>query len=69
MVTRASPGEARPYQRRLDGLWVVVVRDVEGRRKYLYSTTKPGVLERRHEYLAGSAAGLSLPSTKLTVGH
>jgi integrase len=69
MGKRAVPGEGRPYQRRSDGLWVVVVRDVEGRRKYLYASTSDAVVERRDEYRAGAAMGLNLASTRLTVGQ
>jgi integrase len=69
MAQRAAKGEGRPYQRRSDGLSVVVVRDPDNRRRYLYGQTKAAVLDRRSEYLGGAAAGLSLASTKLTVGR
>lgn len=68
-MPRAGKGEGRPYTRKSDGLQVVVVRDSDGKRKYLYASTRAEVLERRDEYLAGSAMGLSLASRKLTVGH
>jgi hypothetical protein len=46
-MARASKGEGRPYTRKSDGLSVVVVRDADGKRKYLYATTRDAVIERR----------------------
>lgn len=69
MGKRAVRGEGRPYRRTSDGLWVAVVRDAEGRRKYLYGSSPDAVVERRDEYLAGASMGLSLASTRLTVGR
>jgi hypothetical protein len=47
----------------------VVVRDPAGRRKYLYGSTSAAAVARRDEYLGGSAMGLDLASTRLTVGR
>lgn len=69
MGERAVKGEGRPFQRSQDGLWVVVVRDAAGKRKYLYASTSDAAIARRDEYVAGVSMGLSLASTKLTVGR
>jgi len=68
-MTRAKPGEGRPFKRKSDGLSVVVVRDAEGRRKYLYASSPAAAIARRDEYLAGTAMGLNIASTRLTVGR
>ena len=68
-MARARPGEGRPYQRMSDGLWVVAVRDRDGRRKYLYASTSDAAIARRDEYVAGVVQGLDLASPKLTVGR
>lgn len=68
-MSRAKPGEGRPFKRKQDGLWVVVVHDREGRRKYLYASSPEAIVEKRDEYVGGAAMGLTLASTKLTVAH
>jgi len=66
---RAVKGTGKPYERSSDGLWVAVVRDPDGKRKYLYASNPDAVVERRDEYLAGASMGLNLASSKLTVGR
>lgn len=68
-MAKAQVGEGRPYRRKSDGLWVVAVRDVAGKRKYLYGSSPDAVIERRDEYRAGTMMGLDLASTRLTVGR
>lgn len=65
---RASKGEGRPYQRSADGRWVVVVRDVAGRRKYLYGWSRDEVIEKRDDWNAGVRMGLTPAPRTLTVG-
>lgn len=68
MARRASPGEGRPYQRGADGRWVVVVRDPDGRRRYLYAWSPAEAIAKRDEYRAGVVQGLRL-NARLTVGR
>lgn len=65
---RASPGEGRPYQRKADGRWVVVVRE-QGKRRYLYARTRPDVIEKRDEAMGRVRQGLTVRPSKLTVGE
>lgn len=65
---RASPGEGRPYQRKADGRWVVVVRE-QGKRRYLYARTRPDVIDKRDEAMGRVRQGLSARPSKLTVGE
>lgn len=68
MARRAAPGEGRPYQRRSDGRWVVVVRDQEGRRRYLYASTLVGAVVKRDEAMERVRAGMSAKPARITVG-
>lgn len=68
MSKRASPGEGRPYQRSADGRWVVVVRDGEGRRRYLYAWSSSEALEKRNDYISAIRMGLIPPTGRLSVG-
>lgn len=68
MTRRASPGEGRPYQRRQDGRWVVVVRDPDNRRRYLYAGLKADVIAKRDEWNAATRMGMAPPSGRHTVG-
>lgn len=66
---RASPGEGRPYQRQQDARWVVVVRDLEGRRRYLYAWSRADAIARRDEYRGSIRMGVTPAPARLTVGH
>jgi integrase len=67
MAKRASPGEGRPYQRKEDGRWVVVVRDVDGRRRYLYAPLRPEVVAKRDDWNTAIRTGLTPSTGRLTV--
>lgn len=69
MGERAVKGAGKPYRRKSDGLWVVAVRDGDGRRKYLYASTPDAVVERRDEYLGGATVGMSLAGPRYTTGR
>ncbi len=69
MARRAINGEYRPYQRSSDGIWVVVARDADNRRKYLYASSRTAVLARREEYTAFRRIGLTPAAGRLTTGR
>lgn len=68
MARRASPGEGRPYQRRADGRWVVVVRDSANRRRYLYGLSSAEVIEKRDAFTGAVRTGWTPPTGRLSVG-
>lgn len=69
MARRASPGEGRPYQRSADGRWVVVVRDQDGRRRYLYAWSRSDAIAKRDEAMSRVRGGLTATPARLTVGR
>lgn len=69
MARRASPGEGRPYQRKADGRWVVVVRDPEGRRRYLYAWSPAEAVAKRDNALDRIREGLTARAPRITVGR
>lgn len=69
MKRRAAKDEGRPYQRNQDGRWVVAVRDLEGRRKYLYAWSPAEAIAKRDEHRAMVRMGLNPTPARLTVGR
>lgn len=68
-MTRAGKGEGRPFRRGQDGRSVVVVRDADGKRRYLYGWSHDEVIAKRDEFLAATRMGMTPPTGKLSVGR
>lgn len=66
---RAAKDEGRPFQRSQDGRWVVVARDPDGRRKFLYAWSPAEVIAKRDDYRSAVRMGLNPSPARLTVGR